>query len=169
MPPEGKSKEAAIREDLPAIFRPLLEEAGARKVRLAFENWFRTNLQHLGHFRALLQTLPFENVGFNFDPSHLYWQRIDYLAAVGEFGKRIFHVHAKDVAIRPERLAQVGVLEGGWWRYVIPGFGDIPWGRFILALREAGYDGVLSVEHEDGAFDSKTGFQMALRHLSAYV
>ena len=61
------------------------------------------------------------------------------------------------------------MLEGGWWRYVIPGFGEIDWGRFILALREIGYDGVISVEHEDRAFSHEEGFEKALTHLSQFV
>jgi len=168
-PAEGKSKMDTIREDLPAVYEPLAADAAGRGIRIAFENWFATNLQHLDHFRALTEVLPAANVGFNFDPSHLYWQGIDYLAAVSEFGDRVFHTHAKDVALRKDVLARVGVLDGAWWRYVIPGFGDIDWGRFVLALREIGYDGVLSVEHEDKAFDAKAGFTAAVRHLSQFV
>ncbi|MBN1676308.1 MAG: sugar phosphate isomerase/epimerase [Kiritimatiellae bacterium] len=168
--PEGEKKKMdVIREVVPGVFGPIAEEAAKRNVRIAFENWFATNLQHLDHFKALTEALPQENVGFNFDPSHLYWQQIDYLAAVAEFGPRIFHVHAKDVALRTDKRARLGVLEGGWWRYVIPGFGDIAWGRFVLALREAGYDGVLSIEHEDRAFEAKDGFLAGLRHLSQFV
>jgi len=168
-PGEGTSKLETIRQVLPDVFGPMAEQAAGRGIRLAFENWFATNLQHLDHFRALLEAVPNTNIGFNFDPSHLYWQQIDYLAAVAEFAERIFHVHAKDVALRADVLARVGVLDGGWWRYVIPGFGDIDWGRFILALREIGYTGAVSVEHEDGAFDAIEGFDKALVHLRQFV
>jgi sugar phosphate isomerase/epimerase len=168
-PAAGKSKEQTIRDILPDTFGPLAEDASGRGVRIAFENWFATNLQHLDHFRTLFEVVPNDNLGLNFDPSHLYWQQIDYLAAVEEFKDRIFHVHAKDAVIYPRRRARVGVLDGGWWRYVIPGFGEIPWGRFLLALREAGYDGVLSVEHEDGAFSAEEGFAKALQHLRQFV
>lgn len=168
--PEGeKTKMETIREVVPGVFEPLTEKAGKRGIKIAFENWFATNLQSLEHFRAVTEVLPHENVGFNFDPSHLYWQEIDYLAAVEEFKDRIFHTHAKDVAIRRDRLARLGVLESGWWRYVIPGFGEIPWGRYILALKDIGYEGVLSVEHEDGSFEAEEGFEKALRHLSQFV
>ncbi len=101
----GKSKERTIREDLPAVFSPLAEAAAKRGIGIAFENWFQTNLQHLGHFRALIQALPQPNVGFNLDPSHLHWQGIDYLSAVEEFKGRILHTHAKDVAVDQARRA----------------------------------------------------------------
>ncbi len=168
-PEPGTSKTKTIGKVLPDVFGPLAEQAAGRGIRIAFENWFATNLQHLGHFDALIEAVPNENVGFNFDPSHLYWQQIDYLAAVAAYDKRIFHVHAKDVALRADVLARLGVLDGAWWRYVIPGFGDIDWGRFILALREIGYTGAVSVEHEDGAFDAIEGFDKALTHLRQFV
>jgi sugar phosphate isomerase/epimerase len=168
-PAEGKSKTQTIREVVPGVFAPIVARAAEKKIKIAFENWFATNLQNLDHFRALVDALPQEHVGFNFDPSHLHWQQIDYLAAVEEFKARIFHTHAKDVAIRTHVRDRVGVLEGGWWRYCIPGFGEIPWGRYVLALRENGFDGVLSVEHEDRAFDAESGFAAALKHLSLYV
>jgi len=168
-PAEGKSKADTIREDLPGTFIPLAEYAADHGIKIAFENFFATNLQHLDHFQALFEAVPNDNVGLNFDPSHLYWQQIDYLAAVEEFKDRIFHAHAKDTAIYLQRRSRVGVLEHGWWRYVIPGFGEISWGRFILALREIGYDGVLSVEHEDGAFSAEEGFAKALQHLGQFV
>jgi sugar phosphate isomerase/epimerase len=168
-PAEGRNKMQTIREVVPGVFEPLAKRAAEKGIRIAFENWFQTNLQHLDHFRAITEALPQENVGFNFDPSHLHWQQIDYLASIEEFKTRIFHTHAKDVAIRTHVRDRVGVLEGGWWRYCIPGFGEIPWGRYILALRENGFDGVLSVEHEDRAFDPESGFTAAVKYLSQLV
>jgi sugar phosphate isomerase/epimerase len=165
----GKTKERTIREDLPAVFAPLAEDAAKRGIRIAFENWYATNLQHLGHFRAVTQALPQPNIGFNFDPSHLCWQGIDYQHAVEEFKGRIFHTHAKDVAINESKRAQLGVLEGGWWEYVIPGYGVIPWGQWIRTLTLNGFDGVLSIEHEDRAFSAEDGFRRGLQHLSGYL
>lgn len=169
MPESGKSKAQTITEDLPAIFGPLAAEAADLGVKLAFENWFETNLQHLEHFRLLCEALPQANVGFNFDPSHLHWQGIDVLGAVAEFGSRIFHTHAKDVTIFPTKLARLGVKEYGWWEYSIPGYGAVPWGPYLRALRRAGYDGVLSIEHEDPAFGVEEGFSNGLRYLSQYI
>ena len=168
-PEQGKTKMATIREDLPPVIGPLAQEAAKHGVKIAFENWFATNLQQLEHFQAVTEVLPMDNVGFNFDPSHLAWQGIDYVAAVVEFEDRIFHTHAKDVAIRQDRLRRIGVLEGDWWRYVIPGFGTIGWAEYIHMLRQVGYDGVLSIEHEDSAFPVEEGFAKGLQYLSQFV
>ena len=113
--------------------------------------------------------MPFENVGFNFDPSHLHWQEADYFAAVVRFRERIFHVHAKDVYIYHDRKAVTGVLGDGWWRYVIPGYGEIHWGRFIEALRDINYSGAVSVEHEDRTFGPEEGFVKAHKTLSQFI
>lgn len=168
-PAPGKDKMATIREDLPAIFEPILAEAERRGIRIALENWYSTNIQHLGHWRALFEVLPQDNFGLNYDPSHLYWQEIDYLDAVKEFASRIFHTHAKDVVIDDAALRSLGVLDGGWWRYTIPGTGRIPWGEYIGKLREIGYDGVLSIEHEDRTLDACEGFLLGAAHLRALI
>jgi sugar phosphate isomerase/epimerase len=113
--------------------------------------------------------VPDAHFGLNFDPSHLDWQGIDVTAALREFRERIFHVHAKDVAVEPAVLARVGYLGDGWWRYVLPGYGRIRWGEFITQLRQQGYDGVLSIEHEDDAFPPEEGFGKAARYLGGLV
>jgi sugar phosphate isomerase/epimerase len=168
-PEPGKSKAATIREDLPGAMRPILDLAGQHGIRLALENWFATNIQHLEHWRMVFEALPDAHYGLNFDPSHLDWQGIDVTAAVKEFQKRIFHVHAKDVAVDLARLARVGYNGDGWWRYTLPGYGRIRWGEFISALRGVGYDGVLSVEHEDDSFPAEEGFVKAARYLNTLV
>ena len=98
--------------------------------------------------------------GLNFDPSHFVWQGIDPLLAVRELRDAIFHVHAKDVYVDPHNRARNGVLdtkhysrfgERSWsFRSVGYGQGEKFWRDFVSALRIAGYDGVLSIEHEDG-------------------
>lgn len=168
-PAPGKNRARTIAEDLPAALRPLLDLAGQHGVRLALENWFATNIQHLDHWRAVFEALPDAHFGLNFDPSHLDWQGIDVGTAVREFRERIFHVHAKDVVVDPVRLARVGYQGEGWWRYTLPGYGRIRWGEFITTLRQAGYDGVLSIEHEDAAFPAEEGFIKAARYLNALV
>lgn len=169
MPAEGKSKEQTIAEDVKEVFTPIAQYAADHGVKLAFENWFATNIQHFGHWDALLEALPFDNVGFNYDPSHLLWQGIDYLAGVDRYAERIFHTHAKDTEVREDLLAQVGNQARGWWRYVIPGFGSIDWGRYVARLRRAGYDGVLSIEHEDGTFSPEEGLEKGLAHLRLFA
>ncbi|MFA5043036.1 MAG: sugar phosphate isomerase/epimerase [Kiritimatiellia bacterium] len=168
-PEPKKSKIQTIREDAPAVFNPLSKEAEKRGVKIAFENWYATNLQHLDCFKAVCDVFPQSNIGFNFDPSHLAWQEIDYLDAVMEFKDRIFHTHAKDVAVFKTKQSRVGVLADGWWKYVIPGYGVISWGEYIRTLRVCGYNGVLSIEHEDRAFDAKEGFEKGFRFLSNLI
>ena len=169
LPAPGKTKMETIRQDLPEVFGPVLEQAAGRGVRIALENWFATNIQHLEHWKALFEVLPQENFGLNFDPSHLLWQGIDYLAAVEEFAGRIFHTHAKDVAINDAALRRIGVLEGGWWRYTIPGTGRIAWGEYLGKLRRVGFDGAISIEHEDGTLGAEQGFRMGAAHLRALI
>jgi sugar phosphate isomerase/epimerase len=143
--------------------------AAAHKVKIAFENWTATNIQHLGHWQRVFELVPDANVGLNFDPSHLFWQQIDYLEAVERFGPRIFHTHAKDTEVLEHRRREVGVNGGGWWRYVIPGYGEIDWGVYISRLRRVGYDGVLSIEHEDSTLGREEGFRKGQRHLALFV
>ena len=87
---------------------------------------------------------------------------------VARFSKRIFHTHAKDCLVDVQRRNYVGILGDGWWRYVIPGYGDIKWGEYIGNLREAGYRGVLSVEHEDNTFGPEDGFRHGANYLDRF-
>ncbi|MDH7603008.1 MAG: sugar phosphate isomerase/epimerase, partial [Armatimonadota bacterium] len=158
MPVEGKDKIKTIEEDCAAVFTPLVEYAASKGVKIALENWFATCLQGLAHFDRMFQIIPHENFGLNFDPSHLVHQQIDYIAAVERYANRIFHTHAKDTEIRDDKLRYLGNQMGGWWRYVIPGFGRVRWGEYIACLRRNGYNGVLSIEHEDSAVGREEGF-----------
>jgi sugar phosphate isomerase/epimerase len=169
MPVPGKDKFKTIQEDCTQVFPPVLDYAGERGIKIALENWYATNMQGLEHWKCMFDAVPHENFGLNFDPSHLIWQGIDYVAAVHHFGKRIFHTHAKDTEIREDKLRWLGNQAHGWWRYVIPGFGAVRWGEYIGALRSVGYDGVLSIEHEDRAFGREEGFLAGKRYLSQFV
>jgi sugar phosphate isomerase/epimerase len=167
-PPEGTSREDTIRDDASPFFNELCRDAAADGIRIAMENWFATNIQHLGHWDLIFETCPAENFGLNFDPSHLYWMGIDHLHAVEKFAARIFHTHAKDTEMRRHVLAYRGNQDYDHWRYVIPGYGEIDWGVYIARLRDIGYDGVLSIEHEDRAFGREEGFIKGLRYLSQF-
>ena len=169
MPVLGKSREKTILEDVPGAFRPVLDLAAEHGVKLALENWYATNMQHTDHWRMMFEVLPEAHFGLNFDPSHLDWQGIEVLSAVREFQTRIFHVHAKDVAVDESKRLRVGYGGDGWWRYVLPGYGRIRWGEFITTLRLNGYDEVLSIEHEDAAFAPDEGFALAARYLNNLV
>lgn len=101
-------------------------------------------------------------VGANLDPSHFLWQGIDPIEAVRVLGRAgaLFYVHAKDVYLDRANIRVNGVLDtkhyGDYanrsWSFRSVGYGhdDKFWRDFVSALRTAGYDGVLSIEHEDG-------------------
>lgn len=169
LPQPGKSKEQMIREEMPKVFRPALDHAGELGIRLALENWYATNIEHFGLWDLVFDTLPDAHFGLNYDPSHLLWQGIDYLGGVDKYRDRIFHTHAKDVDMKDHIRREVGWNGPGWWRYVIPGFGQIDWGTFIERLYSIGYTGVLSIEHEDGAQGREEGFIRGLRYLKQFV
>ena len=117
-----------------------------------------------------------DSIGINLDPSHLWWQGIDIPTAIAALGDSIFHVHAKDVAMNPANLAQNGVLdtksyarmaERSWlFRTVGWGHGELEWKAIVSALRLAGYDGVLSIEHEDALASVHEGLSSAVAMLS---
>jgi sugar phosphate isomerase/epimerase len=136
------------RPRLRELLGPAVELAGRLGVRLAFENWYRTNLRTLEDWRSFFAEFPEEHVGLVFDPSHLEWQRIDWRAAHEEFRGRIVFAHAKDVAYD----------DSGNWRYVLPGRGVIDWTTFA-------YDGFVAVEHEDDDYGAAEGIALALEHL----
>lgn len=105
-------------------------------------------------------------VGVNFDPSHLMWMGADPLAAISELGDAIQHVHAKDTRLEASaavrsRLEYLTVDHPGEraWNYVTVGRGhDVSfWRDVVAALQAAGYDGSLSIEHEDIEVDGPAG------------
>ncbi len=174
-------------DELPEVYGPLLDYAAARNIRIAIENCPMPGWQFEGLpgnlayspdlWDELFRRLPYPNLGLNLDPSHLVWLGVDYLSAAREYGAHIFHTHAKDTEIFPARRARATILnagEGGWWRYRLPGLGEIDWRAWVEALRAGGYDGVLSIEHEDpewqGSEDKvKDGLLLAKKHLEAQL
>jgi len=164
-PVAGKDKRRTLTEDFPRVFNVLVDKAKEHGLKIALENWYATNLQGLAHFEIAFQVVPDKTLGLNFDPSHLLWQQIDYVEAVHRFGQRIYHTHAKDTEVLRFRLRQLGVLDTGWWRYRIPGRGEVNWSAYLTALKEVGYNSVLSIEHEDPFFLAEEGFLDGKRFL----
>lgn len=117
-------------------------------------------------------------VGANLDPSHLMWQGIDVIEVIRRLGQAgvIYHVHAKDTAINPSVAQWTGVLDTApleqvrdrAWTFRTVGFGHdaLYWKTFISALRESGYDDVLSIEHEDPLAGRTEGIRHAVEFLS---
>jgi sugar phosphate isomerase/epimerase len=106
--------------------------------------------------------------GFNFDPSHLGYQGVDYVDFIGRFGERIHHCHVKDVWWS-EKPRPVGVFGGHtdfgdarrFWDFRSPGHGTIDFEEVIRALNRIGYTGPLSVEWEDSGMDREHGAEEA--------
>jgi sugar phosphate isomerase/epimerase len=156
------------------VWPPLVGHAEERGVRIAIENcpmvsWpGGTNLAYSpAAWDAMFEAIPSPALGLNLDPSHLVWLQVDVERAARDYGDRIFHVHAKDTEIRHDELYRRSILSlgAGWQQGRIPGRGEIDWRAFVGALRDAGYDGVLSVEHEDHDLDVERGFELARDHL----
>lgn len=126
-----------------------------------------------------LRDLAGDNVGVNLDPSNLFWQQIDPLVSVQELGKAIFHVHAKDTGFDPSFVARNGVLDtkehtpdgNRAWSFRVVGRGHGPefWEALIQKLRSVGYDGAISIEHEDLTVDPEEGIREAADLLGAVL
>lgn len=142
-------------------FGPIADSAEKRGVRIAFENWMSVHGRlpfrpvNMGGspdtWDAWFSAVPSRALGLEFDPSHLYWQGIDHMRALYEYRDRVYHVHAKDTEMFPERRYRGGV-NGNYFRFRVPGYGEINWTTFISALNEIGYDGGVAIEHEDDVY-----------------
>src|SRR4030095_12785935 len=117
--------------------------------------------------------------GRNFDPYHPFWQGIDPCAAVRALQGAIWHVHAKDTGIQFWNSQVNGVLDTKHYRHELQrawifrtvGYGNPRrfWGDFVSALRMTGYDGALSIEHEDSLMTAKEGLEKAIQFLRGIV
>ncbi|MDX8440971.1 sugar phosphate isomerase/epimerase family protein [Mesorhizobium australafricanum] len=113
-----------------------------------------------------------ETVGANYDPSHPMWMGADPLAAVRKLGSAIYYVHAKDTRVEPVPAGIDGVLDARpptllaerAWNYITLGYGhgETWWRQFCTALKQAGYDDVLSIEHEDMMLSPMEGMRKSV-------
>ena len=114
-------------------------------------------------------------IGANFDPSHLFWQGIDPCEAIKMLRGAIYHFHAKDTKIDSTNTAKIGVLDTqpygdvlnrSWvFRTVSYGHGQEVWNAMISTLKAVGYDGAISIEHEDSLMSPKEGLEKAITFL----
>ena len=186
----GKNKDKTVPANLESyakIWPPIVRFAGELGIKIGIENcpmlfsydeWpGGVNLASTpAIWQKMWEIIPADNFGLNLDPSHLILQMIDYERVVREFSKKIFHVHAKDLHIDREGLYQNGVLSQGmgWQVPRLPGRGDMDWSKFIGALSAAGYDYVISIEHEDREYESnedlvKCGFYLARDAVKPFI
>ena len=118
-------------------------------------------------------------IGANFDPSHLFWQGIDPVAAIRRLGDAIYFVHAKDTRLDPLNGPVNGMLdtkrftceqERSWlFRTVGYGHDALVWKDIVSNLRLAGYDDVLSIEHEDSLMSPREGLEKAIAFLKGIL
>jgi sugar phosphate isomerase/epimerase len=126
-----------------------------------------------------LRSIAGPQIGCNLDPSHLFWQGIDPIAAIRVLGDAIHYVHAKDTQIFAANLPKTGVLDTkpytaerdrGWiFRTCGYGHDETWWREFVSTLRLFGYDSVLSIEHEDSLMSAEEGLTKAVSFLNGIV
>jgi sugar phosphate isomerase/epimerase len=171
----GELLEWQWREKVIPYWREQAAFAAAHGVRLGFEMHPGFVVYNVASLLRLRDACG-EAIGANLDPSHLFWQGVDLEAAIAELGRHgaIFHTHAKDTALlAPARIN--GVLDTvplgepsrrSWiFRTVGYGHGELEWRRILIALRMAGYDDVLSIEHEDALLSIDEGFRKGVAFL----
>jgi len=166
------------REQVVPYWTETAKLARAAKVKIAIEmhpNFVAYNPDSMLRLRAVAPDV----IGCNFDPSHMFWQGIDPVAAIRRLGECIHHCHAKDCRINRRNTAVTGVLdakpytresERSWiFRTVGWGHDALVWKDITTALRLAGYDHVLSIEHEDSLMTGDEGLSKAVAFLRDIV
>ena len=149
---------------------------GVKRIALELHaNQLVFNVPSLLRLRAAIGPV----IGANLDPSHLFWMGADPLVAVEALGAAIYHVHAKDTMLNPPVQAVRSLLENGSltdiparaWSYVTLGFGhgETWWRAFCYRLLMAGYDGWLSIEHEDVLLNAYEGLAKSVALLKGVM
>ena len=169
-----KIKEWQWNEKLIPYWKKEAEFCKSHGVRVAFEmhpGFLVYNPETLLRIREEVG----DTIGANFDPSHLFWQGIDPVAAIRYLGKAIYYFHAKDTKVDEINTARIGVLDNkpygdeinrAWvFRSVGYGHAHQVWKDMMSALRMVGYDGCVSIEHEDSLMSATEGLQKAIAML----
>ncbi|NLV73249.1 MAG: sugar phosphate isomerase/epimerase [Chloroflexi bacterium] len=182
----GRDNALTFDENLPLFkerFEQIAQIASDEAVRIALEPWpgsvrghgpyHWTNMATTPELWAkLIEAVPNQAMGFEYDPSHFYWQEIDYIRAIRDFADRIHHMHAKDIVVDCDKRSYVGVHGNSWWRFVIPGLGVLDWQAIFDTLKEVGYQGDVAVEHEDNVYLNERwneGLSIAIKYLRPFV
>jgi sugar phosphate isomerase/epimerase len=169
---------------------PLVEYAGERGVKIIIENcvmegWHPDGYPgNLAYSPELWEWMFSLGLYLNYDPSHLLWLGIDPVTALKPYIDRIPHAQAKDAQLDPGARDRYGFFgktisrehpwDEGWWRYRVPGRGQVDWSGVVDTLYEGGFTGVLSVEHEDPVWGGteakvKQGLEIAYRTLRPLI
>jgi sugar phosphate isomerase/epimerase len=166
------------------VIEPFWREAGKfatdHGVRVAIEMHPGQAVYNTRTLQRLREIVGPQTLGANLDPSHLFFQNMDPLVVVRALGPgAVFHVHAKDTRIDPQEMALNGSLDTRpmgtpgvrAWDYVTVGYGqpELFWREFIRALRLMGYDGALSIEHEDRLMGVHEGIRKSVAFLRSIL
>lgn len=186
----GRDQTKTIDENWPRFlktWKPVIERAEGKGVKVCIENCpmsFSRDEWPGGKnlavsprvWRRMFEDIPNANFGLNYDPSHLVWQKMDYIKPLRDFASRMFHVHAKDARLDQERLDDVGLLAypAEYHTPKLPGLGEINWGRFMSVLSSTGYQGAVCVEVEDRAYEGsldnrKAALYQSCRYLRQFM
>lgn len=120
----------------------------------------------------MFDIIPSKNFGLNYDPSHLLWQQMDYIAPLYEYADKMFHIHIKDAKILVYNIDRVGIMATPLEFHTpkLPGLGDIDWSAFVSALTDIRYDKHAVIEVEDKAFEKTLEDRLlALRQSKGYI
>ncbi|MFL6116607.1 MAG: sugar phosphate isomerase/epimerase family protein [Catenulispora sp.] len=189
----GRHPGLSVKENIALAERTLprlVDHAGERGVKIIIENcvmegWHPDGYPgNIAYSPELWEWMFSLGLYLNYDPSHLLWIGIDPVTALKPYVDRIPHAQAKDTQLDPAARDRYGFFgktlsrehpwDEGWWRYRVPGLGQVDWNGVVDALYEGGFTGVLSVEHEDPVWGGteekvKQGLRIAHRTLSPLI
>ena len=156
------------------IWNPLLDEFRRLGVRFAHEPHPKQLAYDLETALRVTEALDHRpEWGFNLDLANISLSGVDPAIFINELPDRIFHIHAKDMEFVAHNSARSGWQSHGKWsrsdrgfRFRIPGWGGLDWKRILSELQLAGYEGVLSIEHEDPVFGRSEGAKKAVAFLA---
>lgn len=156
---------------------PILDEMASLGVRFAHEPHPKQLAYDLETGVRVTEALDYRaEWGFNLDAGNLSLAGVDPAVFVQVLGKRVYHVHAKDLELVSHNIKRSGWQAHGAWdrpergvRFRVPGWGDVDWKRLISELQLAGYEGSLSIEHEDPVFSRDEGSRKAVEFLGSAI
>lgn len=164
----GKNRLAPMEQNMKEfmeVWPDIIQYAEANKVRIGIENcpmyfWDEwpagDNLAGSPKFwEIMFEKIPSDYFGLNYDPSHLVWQRMNYLKPIEQYKEKLFHIHVKDAKFYQDKYDVAGIFAPPleYHQPKLPGQGDIEWGKVVAALNDAGYKGAFVIEIEDRAYE----------------
>ena len=185
----GRDASKSIAENftlLDSLVHPIVDYAEQLKIKIAIENCSMPSWDKNGFpatisyspelWDEMFSRIPNENFGLNFDPSHLIWQKIDYLKALTDYYDRIFNIHVKEVFVETDNLSRYGIFgkqierehpyDFGWYRPAPLGLGSINWRTIFEILKEQHYSKDLTLEFKS---ENKSEAEQTLIHSKKYI